>query len=164
MKRPVLEKFSERDLPEMLTIWNGIVQEGRAFPQEETLDLESGLEFFSQQSWCAIAREKPDGPVLGLYILHPNNIGRCGHICNASYGVAPEARGTGLGRALVEDSLRQAAKLGFRIMQFNAVVADNASARHLYEELGFEPLGKIQGGFRNKAGQYKDICLYWKKL
>ena len=23
--------------------------------------------------------------VLGLYILHPNNIGRCGHIANASY-------------------------------------------------------------------------------
>ena len=25
--------------------------------------------------------------IVGLYILHPNNIGRCGHICNASYAV-----------------------------------------------------------------------------
>ena len=28
-----------------------------------------------------------NGEVVGLYILHPNNEGRCGHIANASYAV-----------------------------------------------------------------------------
>ena len=66
-----------------------------------------------------------DGKVVGLYILHPNNVGRCGHIANASYGVSRDCRGRGVGRALVEDSLAACGALGFRLLQFNAVVASN---------------------------------------
>ena len=36
------------------------------------------------------------------------------------------------GRRLVEDSLKQASRLNFRIMQFNAVVKENYRARKLY--------------------------------
>lgn len=28
---------------------------------------------------------------------HPNNVGRCGHICNASYAVSSDARGRHIG-------------------------------------------------------------------
>ena len=38
-----------------------------------------------------------DGKIFGLYILHPNNVGRCGHICNASYAVSSDARGRHIG-------------------------------------------------------------------
>lgn len=41
--------------------------------------------------WNEVVEE--DGYILGLYILHPNNVGRCGHICNASYAVSSEIRG-----------------------------------------------------------------------
>lgn len=41
--------------------------------------------------WNEVVEE--DGVILGLYILHPNNVGRCGHICNASYAVSSEIRG-----------------------------------------------------------------------
>lgn len=34
-----------------------------------------------------------DGQIVGLYILHPNNVGRCGHLCNASYAVDAWKRG-----------------------------------------------------------------------
>ncbi|MFQ9798956.1 MAG: hypothetical protein ACLR23_08425 [Clostridia bacterium] len=34
--------------------------------------------------------------MVGLYILHPNNIGRCGHIANASYAVRQGERGQAL--------------------------------------------------------------------
>ena len=60
-------------------------------------------EFFGLQTHCGVAVE--DGRVLGLYILHPNNVGRCGHIANASYAVSSAARGKGVGRALIEDSI-----------------------------------------------------------
>ena len=40
------------------------------------------------------------GEVLGLFILHPNNIGRCGHVANASYLMDKRFRGQKLGRAL----------------------------------------------------------------
>ena len=105
-----------------------------------------------------------DGTILGLYILHPNNVGRCGHIANASYAVAAAARGRGIGGALARDCLARARELGFRILQFNAVVEGNASARHLYEKLGFEQLGVIRGGFRMKDGTFANTCPYWHAL
>ena len=74
------------------------------------------------------------------------------------------ARGKGVGKRFVEDSLSQAKAHEFRIMQFNAVVAPNAGARHLYEKLGFVQLGTIPGGFRMPDGSYADICPYYHEL
>ena len=164
MEQLIIEKYTQKDLPEMMKIWNLVVEAGQAFPQEDSLDLSGAEKFFQSQTCCGVARKGLNGPVLGLYILHPNNVGRCGHICNASFAVLPEVEGKGIGRALVQDCIQKAAMNGFRIMQFNAVVADNAGARHLYEELGFNYLGLISEGFRDKSGRYKDICLYWRKL
>lgn len=101
--------------------------------------------------------------MLGLYILHPNNVGRCGHICNASYAV--ERTALHIGEKPVKDCLAEGARHhGFGILQFNAVVASNTHARHLYERLGFVGLGVIPGGFRMKDGSYEDICPYYHLL
>ncbi|RDB55457.1 hypothetical protein C1879_10520 [Paraeggerthella hongkongensis] len=67
------------------------------------------------------------------YVLHPNNVGRCGHICNASYAVSSDARGQHIEEQLVTDCLKMGRELGFRVLQFNAVVESNIHARHLYE-------------------------------
>ncbi|MBD5417755.1 MAG: GNAT family N-acetyltransferase [Desulfovibrio sp.] len=152
--------FAPGDLAAMREIWNEVVDAGQAFPQEERLTPEGAAEFFAAQSACGVAVDGA-GRVLGLYILHPNNVGRCGHIANASYAVAGSACGQGVGRALVRASLAEAGRLGFRILQFNAVAVDNTPARHLYEKLGFTPLGIIPGGFRRPGGEYVDIALYW---
>lgn len=105
-----------------------------------------------------------DGVVAGLYILHLNNVGRCAHIANTSYAVDAERRGGHIGEKLVTDSLAQARRLGFRVMEFNAVVENNVHARHLYERLGFVRLGTIPGGFRMKDGSYQNICPYYHTL
>ena len=149
-------------MPEMIRIWNEVVEEGIAFPQEECLDLESGTAFFEAQSYTGVA--EIDGKIMGLYILHPNNVGRCGHICNASYAVSSDARGQHIGEQLVMDCLKMGRILGFRVLQFNAVVESNIHARHLYERLGFIQLGTIPGGFRMKDGHYENICPYYHML
>lgn len=151
------------DLPAMRAIWNEIVRAGNAFPQERELDAGEAEEFFSSQSHCGVVRDV-NGEVAGFYILHPNNVGRCGHICNASYAVKATARGEGIGKRLVQGSLAAAKALGFRIIQFNAVVDSNAPAHRLYKELGFVELGKIPGGFCLPTGEYEDIRLYWRAL
>ena len=107
--------------------------------------------------------ESEDG-IVGLYILHPNNVGRCGHICNASYAVDSSCRGQHIGEKLVMDCIEQAKRLGFRVLQFNAVVESNIHARHLYERLGFKQLGMIPGGFRMKDGHFENICPYYIEL
>lgn len=162
MKITIREHRPE-DIPEMNEIWNEVVREGIAFPQEEELDTESGREFFASQTYSAVA-EGEDGRLYGLYILHPNNVGRCGHICNASYAVASKSRGLHIGEKLVLDCLAQAGKHGFRVLQFNAVVETNTHARHLYERLGFKQLGTIPGGFRMPDGSYENICPYYHEV
>lgn len=154
--------YTPADLPGMIQVWNQVVEDGVAFPQETPLNAESGAAFFSRQTHCGVA--ELEGEVAGLYILHPNNEGRCGHIANASYAVSREARGRHLGEGLVKDCLLQAKAHGFRILQFNAVVKTNAPARALYEKLGFDPLGVIPGGFRMKDGHYEDIVPYYHLL
>lgn len=151
--------FTKQDVPAMAEIWNEVVEAGLAFPQEETLTAEQAEQFFSSQSFTAVAED--NGVIAGLYILHPNNVGRCGHIANASYAVRRELRGKQIGRELVSHSLRKCAELGFRILQFNAVVADNKPALALYESLGFRQLGVIPGGFRKKDGSYADIIPHY---
>ena len=159
-----VREFNESDIQAANEIWNEVVEEGVAFPQEECLTEKSGLEFFKSQSYTGIAYDEETCDIVGLYILHPNNIGRCGHICNASYAVSSSARGKGVGRKLVSDCLERAKKYGFKILQFNAVVKTNTSARNLYESLGFVKLGVIPKGFLMKDGHYEDICPYYKEL
>lgn len=146
-----------------VTIWNQVVKDGVAFPQTQPLTLEEGRLFFGEQTLTAVARDG-EGTVLGMYILHPNNVGRCGHIANASYAVERSARGRGVGEALVRDSLRAAKKFGFTVMQFNAVVATNEVALRLYERVGFVRLGTIPGGFRLPDGSYADIVPHYYVL
>lgn len=157
-----IRKYEKKDLEAMIRIWNEVVEDGIAFPQEELLNEETGEVFFSAQSYCGVAEE--ESRIMGLYILHPNNVGRCGHICNASYAVDSSCRGKHIGEKLVTDCLTQAKALGFGVMQFNAVVESNIHARHLYERLGFIQLGTIPGGFRMKDGTYENICLYYHEL
>ena len=157
-----IRQFEDRDIEQAREIWNEIVRDGVAFPQLEELDTQSGLDFFHSQSFTGVCQE--NGELLGLYILHPNNVGRCGHICNASYAVASRARGRGVGEALVLHCLKTAKELGFRIMQFNAVVSNNTTALRLYAKLGFTQLGVIAGGFLMKDGSYQDIIPHYKEL
>ena len=157
-----IRSYRETDIPSMVRVWTEVVEEGVAFPQLDFLDEESGRAFFAAQTYCAVAED--DGTVVGLYILHPNNVGRCGHIANASYAVDSACRGKHVGEKLVTDCLEKARSHGFKLMQFNAVVESNVHARHLYERLGFVPVGMIPNGFLMKDGTYQNIFLYYHAL
>ena len=135
-----VREYVPDDLGSMIEIWNEVVEEGNAFPQEESLDAESGRSFFAEQSFCGVAED-----VSG----------------NASYAVSSSCRGRHIGEALVRNCIARAREAGFRLLQFNAVVAKNIHARHLYERIGFHLLGTVPGGFRMKNGRYEDICLYY---
>ena len=154
--------YRDEDLEAMTAIWNEVIEDGEAFPQEELLTVDTASKFFSAQTHTAVAED--NGKVVGLYILHPNNVGRCGHIANTSYAVSSSCRGRHIGEQLVKDSLTKAKEKGFKLMQFNAVVESNVHARHLYERLGFQQIGMIPEGFRMKDGHYENIYLFYYVL
>lgn len=160
----IVKKLEKNDIKEARLIWNEVVEEGVAFPQVNLLDESDALIFFEEQTYTGLAIEESTNQVLGLYILHPNNVGRCRHIANASFAVRSDSRGHHIGEKLVMDCLDKAKEKGFRLMQFNAVVDHNIHARHLYERLGFQELGIIPGGFLMKDGHYEDIHVMYKEL
>ncbi len=158
----LVRRYENHDIKDMTEIWNEVVIEANAFPQSEPMDLEEADVFFASQTYTGVA--EVDGKIVGLFILHPNNVGRCGHISNASYAVKSTVRGMHIGRALVTDCLKQAKANGFRVLQFNAVVKSNETAIALYEKLGFVKLGRIPGGFRLRDGRYEDIYIFYYNL
>ena len=154
--------FEKRDIPAMTELWNQVVAEGRAFPQMEALSGQEAERFFAGQSFTGVA--EAGGQLAGLYVLHPNNVGRCGHLANASYAVRDGFRGFHIGERLVRHSLAKGKELGFGVLQFNAVVASNLPAIRLYEKLGFVRLGTVPGGFMNREAVYEDIILFYHVL
>ncbi len=159
-----IREYHKNDISQAVCIWNEIVEEGIAFPQMDLLTVNGGDEFFSLQSYTGIAFDKDRGELVGIYILHPNNVGRCGHICNASYAVKKELRGHHIGEKLVSHCLSKARELNFKLLQFNAVVRTNEKALRLYKKLGFVKLGIIPDGFLMKDGTYEDIVLHYYVL
>ena len=99
----VIREYQTEDVTAAITIWNQVVEDGVAFPQEENLTEETGDAFFKEQTYTGIAVNTDNNEIVGLYILHPNNVGRCGHICNASYAVRRDLRGEHIGEKLVLD-------------------------------------------------------------
>lgn len=153
-----IRAYRNEDVEAMRRIWNEVVEADDAFPQQEDLGKEEAAAFFASQTLTAVAVD--DGKVVGLYILHPNGIGHTAGNANASYAVLSTQRGRHIGEALVRDSLKQAKRLGFHNLQFNAVLASNASAIHLYEKIGFRSLGILKDGYRHSDGRYEDLRLF----
>lgn len=106
----IIREYTEADTEAIGEIWNQVVDEGVAFPQEERLTEKTAKEFFSEQTYTGVAEDGDSGKTVGLYILHPNNIGRCGHICNASFAVERSVRGEHIGEKLVRIALTRRRK------------------------------------------------------
>jgi len=160
----IIREYIKNDIGQMVEIWNEVVNAGIAFPQIDELLETDAINFFSEQSFTGVAENVDTHEILGLYILHPNNIGRCGHISNASYAVKSTARGLHIGEKLVIHSMEKGKELEYKILQFNAVVKTNYNAIHLYEKLGFIKLGVIPNGFLMKDGTYEDIIPFYRTL
>ena len=157
----MLREYDSHDAAAVSEIWNQVIADGNAFPQLNQLEDEDADRFFRAQTYTGVAVDTEKDEVVGMYILHPNNEGRCGHICNASYAVRKDIRGEHVGEMLVKDCLNKAHEKGFRILQFNAVVASNIHAIHL---LGFRRIGMVPAGFRMPDGSYEDIILYYHNV
>ena len=105
-----------------------------------------------------------DGAVVGTANMYPNRPGPGSHVASGSIMVDRAVRGTGAGRALVEDMIAWARRDGYAAVQFNAVVDTNAGAVHLYESLGFVTLGVAPGAFRHPELGDVGLRIMWREL
>lgn len=89
--------------------------------------------------------------VLGTAKMGPNRPGPGSHVATASFMVARDTRGRGVGRALGEYALSWARDEGYAAMQFNAVVESNHSAVRLWQSLGFQIIGTVPEAFEHST-------------
>ena len=52
-----IKEYTKNDLKTMIQIWNEVVEDGVAFPQDELLTEESGKEFFRAQTYSAVVKK-----------------------------------------------------------------------------------------------------------
>ena len=148
------------------TVWSILrpaVEAGDTFCAEPDGGKTGGLAYFwppSAQVWIAESHGVP----LGCTYLRPNQTGHGNHVCNAGYCTLPEARGRGIARAMLDFSLTEARRQGYRAMQYNFVVATNTRAVATWERAGFRTVGRLPGAFRHPAEGYVDALVMWKDL
>ena len=148
-------RLNERD--ELFDRFAEIVEHGEGFPQAHPLTRQ-----VFEDAWVhpvsAVVVARVEDHVAGAYYLKPNYPGRAAHIANAGYFVAPTYRRRGIGRMLIEDSIKRAPHLGFDAIQFNLVFESNPAGA-MYEALGWSQVGRIPN-----AVEGEDAIVYWRSL
>jgi GNAT superfamily N-acetyltransferase len=145
------------DHDELYAAFIRIVSAGEGFPQQPPLTREEFDDYWVRPA-AAVSVACFGGYLVGASYIKPNDVGRAAHIANAGYFVVAAYRGTGVGRSLVEHSLREARRLGFDAMMFNLVFESNP-ARSMYEQLGFVEVGRVPS-----AVEGEDAVIYWRSL
>jgi GNAT superfamily N-acetyltransferase len=148
IREATIRSASPDDLDAMWEIFQPLLAGGDAFPFGEGFEKSTfQLHWFS--SHPAYVAEA-GGQLVGLYKMGANYPDHGSHVASATYAVAAQAQGKGIGRALVEHSLSEARREGFLAMQFNYVVSTNAPAMALYHKLGFKIAGTLPQAFRHR--------------
>jgi ribosomal protein S18 acetylase RimI-like enzyme len=105
-----------------------------------------------------------DTLIVGTFIIKDNFPGLGSHVANALYMILPSCSGQGVGMAMGVYSLKKAAQLGYKAMQFNIVVKSNQSAIRLWGKPGFEIKGGVLDPFDHQLNGLTDAYIMWRKL
>lgn len=151
MTDPAIRPATDDDWSQIWPFFDATVQarETYAFPLDLTVETGRGWWMERPPGLTVVLEE--DGRVLGSAKMGPNRPGRGDHVGTASFMVAPEARGRGVGRRLAEHVVQWHRDQGFAGIQFNAVVETNTAAVRLWQSLGFEIIGTVPGAFRSRG-------------
>jgi L-amino acid N-acyltransferase YncA len=150
---------------------NTIILEGTSYPQSAPLTPEAfasywlkGDAFVVRKSRAPNSETDVNSQVVAAFYLKPNFPGRCSHICNAGFIVAPQVRGHGLGRWMGETMLDLARDRGYRAVMYNLIFETNVPSLKLWESMGFQPIGRIPDGVELPDGRFVDAVMLYKAL
>jgi len=158
---------TEADLAGILAIYNEVIRTSAAVYTEQEATFEDRKAWFAQRTGqgypVLVAHDPADGSVLGFATFgdfRPWPGYR--HTVEHSVYIRADARGRGLGTALMEPLLRRAASLGKHVMVAGIDAANPASIR-LHEWLGFERVGMLRE-VGMKFGHWLDLVFMQRFL
>ena len=158
-----IRKATDEDWDQIWQIVHAVFAEGETYAYDPNTNKEQGYAIWMESpvaTWVAVEQ----GEILGTYYIKPNQPGLGSHVCNAGYMVSAGARGKGVGRTMCAHSLKEAARLGFKAMQYNLVAATNVFAIQLWQEMGFEIIGTLPMAFNHKTKGLVDAHIMYQQL
>lgn len=142
-----IREISETDWAQVWPIVRDVVEAAETFVYDPSMS--------SSQAWQTWVEAPPgltvvaiqEHRVVGTAKMGPNHGGPGSHVSTASFMVAADVRGRGVGTAMCRFALAWAKERGYAGMQFNAVAESNYRAVELYERQGFTVIGTVPGAF-----------------
>jgi L-amino acid N-acyltransferase YncA len=160
------EQAGQERWPEIWEIFRSVVGSGDTYPYPpdiaEDVAFDVWMRIGDERGATYVALERD--VVVATAYLRENSPGLSDHIANAGWMVAPGHRGRGIGRRFADFVMDEAARLGYRGMQFNSVVATNTTAIALWESLGFEIVGTIPDAFRHAREGLTPVHVMFRAL
>ena len=144
-----IREYIDADWPSVWPIFREVVAAGDTFAYDPAWSSEQARDVWVKDPPGHTVVACDGQRVLGTAHMGPNRPGPGSHVSTASFMVAEEARGQGVGRALGEYALSWARKQGYAAMQFNAVVESNRAAVRLWRSLGFRIIGTVPESFEH---------------
>jgi GNAT superfamily N-acetyltransferase len=152
------------DWPRIWPFFRETVLAGETYAYPEDLTSEQAAALWMEQPPAATVVHEDAGTILGSAKMGPNRPARGSHIGTASFMVAPEARGRGVGRAMAEYVVQWHRDRGYRGIQFNAVVETNTAAVRLWQHIGFSIVGTVPDAFLSKEHGYVGLHVMYLDL
>jgi len=146
-----IRAFEESDWPRVWPIFRDIVRAQETYTYDPDVTAEQAHEMWIEAPPGLTVVAGDGERVLGTAKMGPNRQGPGAHVSTASFMVAGDAQGRGVGTALCTFALGWARDHGYAGMQFNAVAESNRSAVRIYQRLGFDMIGTVPGAFAHPA-------------
>lgn len=146
----VIRDFEDLDWPSVWGILREVVRARETIPYDPDMSAAQGrLVWAEAPPGRVVVAVGAEGAVVGSAKMGPNRGGPGAHVSTATFVVAADRRGQGIGTALCRHALDWARRNGYAAMQFNAVVETNRSAVELYRRLGFDIVGTVPRAFEH---------------
>ena len=141
------------DLKDVVSLFNEVIQMGLYLEQDSPMK-EDEIE---SSSYCGVMLD--DHLLVGAYLINPLGTGHCKHIATCFYAIKEDYKKEL--DSLIKDSLEQAYKAGYTIMQLNTVTK---TLKTVLDTVGFKSLGMIRDGFKTEDGEYENTYVLYRSL
>jgi L-amino acid N-acyltransferase YncA len=159
-----IREFTDDDWPAVWAIYRAVVDAGETYTYDPLWSEEHARSIWVEPSPGRTFVAVSDDRIVGTAHVGPNKPGRGSHVSTASFMVAPDTRGLGVGRTMGEFILAAARSDGYHSMQFNAVVESNARAVQLWKDLGFEIIGTVPEAFEHPTLGRVGLHIMYRRL
>ncbi len=143
-----VREATAEDWPRLYPIFAQVIDAGETIAYPVGLSSEDAQALWLEPPPSRTVLVETRGEVLATAKMGPNRPGA--DVATASFMVAEDGRGRGIGRVLGQHVLDWAREQGYQAMQFNAVVETNAMALRLWHSLGFEIIETVPEAFDHR--------------